>query len=163
MFSLNEIFIYKSVMIKPITLYCGGEKPIFKVYLFVKYFPENVEILINKSYTNNKTYHWYLSAESLVPYLYKIVLNNIKNITPGIPKKPAISAVTAFIPMCNPKLAPTRFTRNKATAPNTPFTISFTRILSGQRKSFATIKIANIPIITYSTPSIVFSSPKFVL
>lgn len=45
-------------MIKPITVYWGGGKPIFKAYLFVKYFPENVEILINKSYKSNKAYHW---------------------------------------------------------------------------------------------------------
>ncbi len=68
----------------------------------------------------------------------------MRKITPGTPKNPAINAVTALIPIAKPKLAPTKLTKNKSMAPNTPLTISLNNILIGHANNLTIInKISN--------------------
>lgn len=81
---------------------------------------------------------------STCPFDYRNNLNIIRNITPGIPKNPAISAVAQFIPMAKLKYEPTRFTMKSNTAPKTPLIISFTSILIGHENNFTMINKSTI-------------------
>lgn len=60
----------------------------------------------------------------------------IRNITPGIPKNPAISAVIALIPILNEKYFPIKFTMTSSTTPSTAFIISLNKIFKGQENTF---------------------------
>jgi hypothetical protein len=90
--------------------------------------------------------------------IYIISFRNTKNITPGIPKKPAISAVYILIPMEKLKYPPMKLTINSKTAPKIPLITSFHNILRGndknlpmKNKTITAIKKVNItsgPIIS---------------
>jgi hypothetical protein len=58
--------------------------------------------------------------------------------TPGIPKKPAINAVTALMPIVSPKFPPTKFTISNNITPKTPFTNSLSNILRGHENNLTT-------------------------
>ena len=60
-----------------------------------------------------------------------------------MPKKPAMIAVTAFIPILKLKKLPIELIRNNSIAPITPFIINFISILIGHEKTF-TISIRPI-------------------
>lgn len=76
--------------------------------------------------------------------IYINIANTASNIAPGIPNIPTTSAVTTFIPICNPHTVPTMLITYNNTAPKSEFIINLVIIFIGIINIFPTI---NIPII----------------
>lgn len=70
---------------------------------------------------------------------YKNNLNTIKNITPGTPKHPAMSAVTQLMPIKKLKYPPIKFTTSSKTTPNTALASSLKNNFIGQVNTFTII------------------------
>ena len=69
------------------------------------------------------------------------IANTVSNIAPGIPNIPTTSAVTTFIPICNPHAVPTMLITYNNTAPKSEFIINLVIIFIGIINIFPTINI----------------------
>ena len=71
--------------------------------------------------------------------IYINIANTVSNTAPGIPNIPTTSAVTTFIPICNPHTVPTMLITYNNTAPKNEFIINLVIIFIGIINIFPTM------------------------
>ena len=74
--------------------------------------------------------------------IYINIANTVSNTAPGIPNIPTTSAVTTFIPICNPHTVPTMLITYNNTAPKNEFIINLVIIFIGIGLVYLAIKNA---------------------